>query len=91
MNVNMTGRASVVALPLEAPAVGGCGLPRSGLHKNEIFSGPVGSDTIRLGDRLGRDDDTLCVTDAPFVSWQKTLSAVTGNLSPLTDYATLAN
>ncbi|WP_197431081.1 polysaccharide biosynthesis/export family protein [Aliiruegeria sabulilitoris] len=38
-----------------------------------------------------RDDDTLYVTEAPFVSWQKTLSAITGTLNPLANYSTLAN
>lgn len=38
-----------------------------------------------------RDDDTVYVTEAPFVQWQKTLSAVTGTLTPLANYSTLAN
>ncbi len=38
-----------------------------------------------------RDDDTLYVTEAPFVQWQKTLSAITGTLNPLANYSTLAN
>ncbi|MDV7145747.1 polysaccharide biosynthesis/export family protein [Tropicimonas sp. TH_r6] len=38
-----------------------------------------------------RDDDTLYVTEAPFVSWQKTLSSITGTLTPLANYATLTN
>ncbi|MFD0979632.1 polysaccharide biosynthesis/export family protein [Tropicimonas aquimaris] len=37
-----------------------------------------------------RDDDTLYVTQAPFVRWQKTLSAVTGSLTPLANYSQLA-
>ncbi|PRY26041.1 polysaccharide export outer membrane protein [Aliiruegeria haliotis] len=37
-----------------------------------------------------RDDDTLYVTEAPFVQWQKTLSAITGTLNPLANYSTLA-
>ncbi|WP_068110277.1 polysaccharide biosynthesis/export family protein [Tropicimonas marinistellae] len=38
-----------------------------------------------------RDGDTLYVTEAPFVQWRKTLSAVTGTLNPLANYSTLAN
>ena len=37
-----------------------------------------------------RDGDTIYVTEAPFVQWQKTLSAITGTLNPLANYSTLA-
>ncbi|SFC55506.1 polysaccharide biosynthesis/export family protein [Tropicimonas isoalkanivorans] len=38
-----------------------------------------------------RDGDTLYVTEAPFVQWRKTLSAITGTLNPVANYSTLAN
>lgn len=38
-----------------------------------------------------RDDDTVYVTEAPFVTWQKTISALTGTLTPVTAVDSLAN
>ncbi len=38
-------------------------------------------------DFLIRDGDTLYVTEAPFVQWQKTLSAITGTTGAATDLA----
>lgn len=38
-----------------------------------------------------RDGDTLYVTEAPFVQWQKTLSAITGSLTPAGNVANLSN
>lgn len=37
-----------------------------------------------------RDDDTVYVTEAPFVTWSKTLSAVTGSLSSASSVANLS-
>ncbi|UWQ89762.1 polysaccharide export protein [Aliisedimentitalea scapharcae] len=37
-----------------------------------------------------RDDDTLYVTEAPYAQWTKTLSLVTGTLTPLSNVATLS-
>lgn len=38
-----------------------------------------------------RDGDTLYVTEAPYVQWQKTLSAITGSTAVASDLATTAN
>jgi polysaccharide export outer membrane protein len=38
-----------------------------------------------------RDGDTVYITEAPFVRWQRTLSAVTGTLTPLANAATIAD
>ncbi len=38
-----------------------------------------------------RDGDTLYVTEAPFVQWQKTLSAITGSTGAVTTLANTAN
>ena len=38
-----------------------------------------------------RDDDTVYVTEAPFVQWSKTLSALTGTLSTANSLSVLAN
>lgn len=43
------------------------------------LTGPFGLFTAR--DFLVRDGDTLYVTDAPFVKWQKTISAITGTIA----------
>ena len=37
-----------------------------------------------------RDNDTLYVTEAPYAQWTKTLSLVTGSLTPLSSVSTLA-
>lgn len=37
-----------------------------------------------------RDDDTVYVTEAPFVQWQKTLAALTGSLNSANSVSTLA-
>jgi polysaccharide biosynthesis/export protein len=42
-------------------------------------------------DFLIRDGDTLYVTEAPFVQWQKTLGAITGTTSAATGLADTAN
>ncbi len=36
-----------------------------------------------------RDDDTVYVTEAPFVQWNKTISALTGSLTPINSLSTL--
>ena len=36
-----------------------------------------------------RDEDTVYVTEAPYVQWQKTLSALTGSLSSASSIASL--
>lgn len=38
-----------------------------------------------------RDGDTIYVTEAPYVQWQKTLSAITGSTAVASDLATTAN
>ena len=38
-----------------------------------------------------RDGDTLYVTEAPFVQWQKTLGAITGSTNAATNLANTAN
>ena len=50
---------------------------------------PNGIFTAR--DFVIRDDDTVYVTEAPFVQWSKTLSAITGSLSAADTFNTLAN
>ncbi len=40
-------------------------------------------------DFIIRDDDTVYVTEAPFVQWSKTLSAITGSLNSATSAANL--
>lgn len=42
-------------------------------------------------DFLIRDGDTLYVTEAPYVQWQKTLAAITGGLNSANNVANLAN
>jgi polysaccharide export outer membrane protein len=42
-------------------------------------------------DFLIRDGDTLYVTEAPFVQWQKTLGAITGTSAAATNLASTAN
>lgn len=42
-------------------------------------------------DFLIRDEDTVYVTEAPFVQWSKTISAVTGSLSTAGSVSSLAN
>jgi polysaccharide export outer membrane protein len=42
-------------------------------------------------DFMIRDGDTLYVTEAPFVQWQKTLGAITGTTSAATGLANTAN
>jgi polysaccharide biosynthesis/export protein len=42
-------------------------------------------------DFLIRDGDTLYVTEAPFVQWQKTLSAITGTTGAASNLANTAN
>jgi polysaccharide biosynthesis/export protein len=42
-------------------------------------------------DFLVRDGDTLYVTEAPFVQWQKTLSAITGTTGAAANIASTAN
>ena len=37
-----------------------------------------------------RDEDTVYVTEAPFVQWSKTLAAVTGSLATATSVASLS-
>lgn len=37
-----------------------------------------------------RDDDTLYVTEAPYAQWSKTISLITGGLTPLANLSTLA-
>ena len=37
-----------------------------------------------------RDDDTVYVTEAPFVTWNKTISALTGSLNSVNSLSTLA-
>lgn len=46
---------------------------------------------FRAREFLIRDDDTVYITEAPFVRWQKVLSAVTGASSGLSSVQTLAN
>jgi polysaccharide biosynthesis/export protein len=38
-----------------------------------------------------RDDDTLYVTEAPYAQWTKTISLISGGLTPLANLATLTN
>ncbi len=38
-----------------------------------------------------RDDDTLYVTEAPYAQWTKTISLISGGLTPLANLATLSN
>ncbi len=42
-------------------------------------------------DFLIRDEDTIYVTEAPFVQWQKILSAITGTIGPAASIANLAD
>jgi polysaccharide biosynthesis/export protein len=42
-------------------------------------------------DFMIRDGDTLYVTEAPFVQWQKTLGAITGTTGAATNLANAAN
>ena len=42
-------------------------------------------------DFMIRDGDTLYVTEAPFVQWQKTLGAITGTTTAATGLANTAN
>ncbi|MFV0514126.1 MAG: polysaccharide biosynthesis/export family protein [Jhaorihella sp.] len=37
-----------------------------------------------------RDDDTLYVTEAPYAQWSKTISLITGGLTPLANLSTLS-
>ena len=37
-----------------------------------------------------RDGDTLYVTEAPYAQWTKTLTILTGSLTPIANTATLA-
>ncbi len=50
---------------------------------------PNGIFTAR--DFVIRDDDTVYVTEAPFVQWSKTLNAITGTLNTANTFNTLAN
>ncbi len=38
-----------------------------------------------------RDDDTLYVTEAPYAQWTKTISLISGGLTPFANFATLTN
>ena len=42
-------------------------------------------------DFVVRDGDTVYVTEAPFVQWTKTLSAITGTLQTASSVNSLAN
>jgi len=48
---------------------------------------PNGLFTAR--DFVIRDDDTLYVTEAPYAQWTKTISLISGGLTPFANIATL--
>lgn len=95
LNSNLADPTGVFVFRNEPEAVARAVLGRNDLVGDQRFvyvldlTEPTGMFEAR--DFAIRDDDTLYVTEAPFVSWQKTLSSITGTLNPLANYATLAN
>ncbi|SDK30508.1 polysaccharide biosynthesis/export family protein [Aliiruegeria lutimaris] len=95
LNSNLADPTGVFVFRNEPEAVARAVLGRSDIIGDQRFvyvldlTEPNGMFEAR--DFAIRDDDTLYVTEAPFVSWQKTLSAITGTLNPLANYSTLVN
>jgi polysaccharide biosynthesis/export protein len=79
----------------EDPAVANAVLGRSDLVGAQrmvyVFDLTEPSSLFQARDFQIRDGDTLYVTEAPFVQWQKTLSAITGSTGAVTTLTNSAN
>ncbi len=95
LNSNLADPTGVFVLRNEPAAIAHEVLGRTDLVGDQRIAyvldltAPTGMFLAR--DFVIRDGDTLYVTEAPFVQWQKTLSAVTGSLAPAGTAANLAN
>ncbi len=85
----------VFVLRDEDPKVANAVLGRSDLTGLQrmvyVFDLTEPSSLFEARDFQIRDGDTLYVTEAPFVQWQKTLSAITGSTGAVTNLANTAN
>ncbi len=85
----------VFVLRDEGAAVANAVLGRSDLVGSQrmvyVFDLTEPSSLFEARDFQIRDGDTLYVTEAPFVQWQKTLSAITGSTGAVTTLANTAN
>lgn len=85
----------VFVLRDEDPAVANAVLGRSDLVGSQrmvyVFDLTEPSSLFQARDFQIRDGDTLYVTEAPFVQWQKTLSAITGSTGAVTTLTNSAN
>jgi polysaccharide export outer membrane protein len=81
----------VFVLRDEDPKVANAVLGRSDLTGSQrmvyVFDLTEPSSLFQARDFQIRDGDTLYVTEAPFVQWQKTLSAITGSTAAATNLA----
>lgn len=79
----------------EQPAVANAVLGRTDLVGTQrmiyVFDLTQPSSLFQARDFQIRDGDTLYVTEAPFVQWQKTLSAITGSTGAVTTLTNSAN
>lgn len=85
----------VFVLRDEDPKVANAVLGRSDLVGSQrmvyVFDLTEPSSLFQARDFQIRDGDTLYVTEAPFVQWQKTLSAITGSTGAVTTLTNSAN
>ena len=85
----------VFVLRDEDPKVANAVLGRSDLVGSQrmvyVFDLTEPSSLFQARDFQIRDGDTLYVTEAPFVQWQKTLSAITGSTAAATNLSNTAD
>jgi polysaccharide export outer membrane protein len=95
LNSNLADPTGVFVLRNEPAAIAHQVLGRTDLVGDQRIAyvldltAPTGMFLAR--DFVIRDGDTVYVTEAPFVQWQKTLSAITGSFAPAGTAASLAN
>jgi polysaccharide export outer membrane protein len=88
LSSNTADPTGVFVLRDEEPAVANAVLGRTDLSGRQrivyVFDLTEPSSLFEARDFQIRDGDTLYVTEAPFVQWQKTLSAITGSTGAVT-------
>ena len=94
LNSNLADPTGVFVLRNEPAAIANAVLGRTDLQGAQRMvyvldlTQPTGMFEAR--DFLVRDGDTVYVTEAPFVQWNKTLSAITGSAAGVDSVATTA-
>lgn len=93
LSTNFADATGVFVLRDETPAVANAVLGRSDIAGPQriiyVLDLTKPNGLFNARDFMIRDDDTVYVTEAPYVQWTKTFAAVNGSLSPVNSIASL--